>query len=88
MARRRRRLSNLYWNGHEWREAWKIVVMAIDGESDTLRSQPAFCNALEVLDSGFSSGDVFQFQVGMVMILQCCNEAIERGDSSQGCIDG
>jgi hypothetical protein len=40
-----------------------------------------------MLDGAFVRGDAFQFQLGIIMILDCCNEAIEGGDCSQWWVD-
>ena len=88
MARRRRaRTTTVLWNGHDWRRAWKIALSRIDGAPTLVSEQMVFHHALEMLDCGFVKGDVFQFQLGMLMIMDCCNEAIERGDCYQWWVD-
>jgi hypothetical protein len=49
--------------------------------------QIAYHYAIDMLDGAFARGDAFQFQLGIIMILDCCNEAIERGDCSQWWVD-
>jgi hypothetical protein len=49
--------------------------------------QAAFHHAVDMLDCGFARGDAFQFQLGMIMMIDCCNEAILRGDCYQWWID-
>lgn len=81
MARRRRvRATNVQWNGNDWRRAWKIALTRIDGAPTIVTEHIAFQHAVDMLDCGFTSGDTFQFQLGMLMMMDCCNEAIERGD--------
>jgi hypothetical protein len=87
MARRRMRRSDLIWNGNDWQRAWQIALMRIEGAPTTVSEHITFHHAIEMLDGAFARGDAFQFQLGIIMILDCCNEAIERGDCSQWWID-
>ena len=87
MARRRMRRNDLIWNGNEWRRAWDIALMRIDGAPAAVSGQLAFHHAIDMLDGAFAKGDAFQFQLGIIMILDCCHEAIERGDCSQWWLD-
>ena len=81
MARRRRvRTSDVLWDIHDWQRAWEIAMMRIDGAPAVVTKHIAFHHALDMLDRGFARGDAFQFQLGILVILDCCNEAIERGD--------
>jgi hypothetical protein len=72
------RRHDLTWNGNEWRRAWEIALLRINGAPTEVSEHIAFHHAIDML-----RGDAFQFQLGMIMILDCCNEAIERGDCSQ-----
>ncbi|HET8720617.1 MAG TPA: hypothetical protein VFM24_01230 [Nitrospira sp.] len=82
MARRRMR-SDLIWNGNDWRRGWEIALLRIRGIPPAVSQQTAYHHAIDMLDGAFARGDAFQFQLGIIMILDCCNEAIERGDCSQ-----
>ena len=87
MARRRLQRSDLIWSGNEWRRGWEIALMRIKGAPTAVSEHIAFHHAIDMLDSAFVRGDAFQFQLGLIMILDCCNEAIERGDCSQWWVD-
>jgi hypothetical protein len=58
-------------------------MMRINGAPEIVTEQIAYHHALDMLDCGFARGDAFQFQLGMLMVLDCCNQAIERGDCPQ-----
>jgi hypothetical protein len=45
--------------------------------------QEAYHHALDMLDRGFAEGDRFQFELGLVILMDCCSEAINRGDCWQ-----
>ena len=88
MARRRRvRTATVQWNGNDWRRAWKIALTRIYGAPPIMIEHIAFHHALDMLDCGFARGDAFQFQLGMLMMIDCCNEAIQRGDCYQWWLD-
>jgi hypothetical protein len=82
MARRRRvRVTKeLVWDVTEWQRAWGIAMERIDGAPTIVAERIAFRNALDMLDRGFAAGDAFQFQLGILTMMDCCNEAIEHGD--------
>ena len=75
--------SDLIWNGNDWRRGWEIALLRIRGIPASVSQQAAYHHAIDMLDGAFARGDAFQFQLGIIMILDCCNEAIERGDCSQ-----
>ena len=84
MARRRRvRATNVTWNGNDWQQAWQIAMTRINGMPAVVAKQIAFHHAVDMLDCGFARGDAFQFQLGLLMVMDACNEAIERGDCGQ-----
>ena len=84
MARRRRvRATNVIWNGNDWQQAWQIAMTRINGMPAVVAKQIAFHHAVDMLDCGFARGDAFQFQLGLLMVMDACNEAIERGDCGQ-----
>ncbi len=85
LARRRRmRAANrLIWEASEWERAWEVALMRIDGAPAMVASHIVFKDALDMLNSGFAKGDAFQFQLGILMIMDACNEAIKRGDCEQ-----
>jgi hypothetical protein len=88
MARRKRvRTGTVEWNGNDWRRAWKIALTRIHGAPAVVMEQMAFNHAVDMLDCGFARGDAFQFQLGMLMMIDCCNEAILRGDCYQWWIE-
>ena len=82
MARRRMR-SDLIWSGNDWRRGWEIALLRIRGIPPSVSEQTAYHHAIDMLDGAFARGDAFQFQLGIIMILDCCNEAIERGDCAR-----
>jgi hypothetical protein len=57
--------------------------MRISGAPAVVAGHVVFNDALDMLDCGFARGDAFQFQLGILMILDACNEAIKRGDCEQ-----
>ena len=87
MARRRMRRSELIWSGNDWRRGWEIALMRIRGAPAAVSDHLTYHHAIDMLDAAFARGDAFQFQLGIIMILDCCNEAIERGDCSQWWVD-
>ena len=87
MSRRRMRRSELSWSGNDWRRGWEIALLRIRGIPTAVSKQIAYHHAIDMLDGAFARGDAFQFQLGIIMILDCCNEAIERGDCCQWWVD-
>src|SRR5678809_769951 len=85
MARKRRVRApkELVWDVTEWQRAWEIAMMRIDGAPTIVATQIVFHHALDMLDRGFILGDAFQFQLGILTMMDCCNDAIERGDCYQ-----
>jgi hypothetical protein len=87
MSRRRMRRNDLIWNGNDWRRGWEMALMRIRGVPTAVSEKLAYLHAIDMLDGAFVRGDAFQFQLGIIMILDCCNEAIEGGDCSQWWVD-
>ena len=79
MTRRRMRTSDLFWNGNDWRRAWKTALMRINRAPAAVKGHTAFHRAIHLLDSAFVRGDALQFQLA-ILLLDCCNEGIGRGD--------
>ena len=85
MARRRRERTTkkrTVWAVHEWERAWELAMRRIDGAPAVVTGQEAY-HALDMLDRGFAEGDRFQFELGLVILMDCCSEAINRGDCWQ-----
>jgi hypothetical protein len=40
-----------------------------------------------MLDGAFIKGDAFEFQLGLVTILDCCHKAIQEGQCAQWWVD-
>jgi len=86
MARRKRGSTTrqkLAWNVTDWQRAWELAMLRIDGVPTIVARQAGFHHALDMLDRGFSEGDPFQFQLGLVTLMDCCRQAIDRGDCWQ-----
>lgn len=85
MARRRIRASRgqLRWNAAEWHRAWELATVRIERAPSVVARQLAFHHALDMLDRGFAEGDRFQFELGLLTLMDCCSEAIDRGDCWQ-----
>ena len=87
MSRRRMRRNNLIWSGNDWRRGWEIALLRIRGIPAVVSKRTVYYHAIDMLDGAFARGDAFQFQLGIIMILDCCKGAIERGDCSQWWVD-
>lgn len=86
MARRKRgwgTRQRLIWNADDWQRAWELAMSRVQGVPTVVAGEEAFHHALEILDHGFAEGDRFQFELGLVTLMDCCSEAINRGDCSQ-----
>lgn len=55
----------------------------IDGAPTIVTGQVTFDHALDMLDRGFADGDRFQFELGLVTLMDCCTQSITRGDCGQ-----
>ena len=77
------RCGDVIWKGNEWRQAWHIAVMRIDGAPVAVSEQVLFRHAIEMLDGAFVKGDAFEFQLGLIAILDCCSQAITQGGYRQ-----
>ena len=53
--------------------------MRITGAPTAVSEQYPFRHAVKMLDSAFVKGDAFEFQLGLITILDCCNQAIKKG---------
>lgn len=42
-----------------------------------------FHHALDMLDRGFADGDFVQFGHGLITLMDCCSEAVNRRDCPQ-----
>jgi hypothetical protein len=58
-------------------------MMRIDGVPSIVTRQPVFQECLAVLDGAFADGDKFRFELGLGALMDCCDEAVNRGDSPQ-----
>jgi len=87
MSCRRMRRNDLIWNGNDWRRGWEIALLRIRGVPTAVSEKLAYHHGIDMLDGAFARGDAFQFQLGIIMILDCCNEAVEGGDCSQWWVD-
>ena len=77
------RRGDVIWNGNEWRQAWNIALVRINGAPPSVSEQIAFRHAIDMLDSAFVKGDAFEFQLGLITILDCCSSAVQRGQCTQ-----
>jgi hypothetical protein len=86
MARWRRKLwtrKELVWGINEWQRAWDIAMWRIEGAPARVASQKPFHHALDMLDRGFVLGDAFLFELGVLTIMDCCDQAVEGGGCSE-----
>lgn len=77
MERRRR------WDASDWQRGWEIAIRRITGVPPTVAEPEPFCHALSMLDRGFADGNSVQFAQGVITLVDCCTEAINRGDCKQ-----
>ena len=77
------RRGDVIWNGREWRQAWRIALLRIHGAPSGLLQNIAFRHGIEMLDGAFMKGDAFEFQLGLITILDCCHQAIRQGQCRQ-----
>lgn len=68
------------WNAEQWQRAWELAMMRIDRVPTIVSGEPAFAHALDMLNGAFADGDTFQFELGLFTLLDCCREAVNRGD--------
>jgi hypothetical protein len=82
---RRRRVARQpsRWNADEWQRAWELAMMRIEGMPAIVAAQPAIEHGLEMLDVAFRDGDRFQFELGLLTLMDCCFQSINRGDCQQ-----
>jgi hypothetical protein len=86
MGRRRRGRATRtrhVWDVTEWQRAWEVAMLRIDGVPAIVAEQDAFHHAVDMLDRGFAEGDRFQFELGLLTLIDCCSQAIDRGDCWQ-----
>jgi hypothetical protein len=85
MARQGRQWARreLVWRVNEWQRAWDIAMRRIDRAPTIVAARMPFHHALDMLDRGFVSGDAFMFELGMLTLIDCCNQAVEGGDCPQ-----
>jgi hypothetical protein len=81
------RRGDVIWNGNEWRQAWKIALMRINGAPPSVSEEIAFRHAIDMLDGAFVKGDAFEFQLGLITILDCCSNAVKQGQCMQWWVD-
>jgi hypothetical protein len=77
------RRGDVIWNCNEWCQAWHIALTRIHGAPSEVSEQMPFRHALDMLDGAFVKGDAFEFQLGLITILDCCNNAIKQGQCTQ-----
>ena len=77
------RRGDVIWNRNEWNKAWKIALGRIDGAPAAVSERRAFRHAIDMLDGAFVKGDAFEFQLGLITMLDCCSEAIKEGRCAQ-----
>lgn len=73
------RRGDVIWNRNEWNKAWQIALGRIDGAPAAVSERTAFRHAIDMLDGAFVKGDAFEFQLGLITMLDCCSEAIKQG---------
>lgn len=71
------------WDVDDWQRAWDLAMSRIQGVPAIVVGQVAFHHAVDMLDRGFADGDRFQFELGLLTLMDCCSEAINRGDCGQ-----
>lgn len=71
------------WTVNEWQRGWELAMMRIDGVPSLVGRQPVFQECLAVLDGAFADGDRFRFELGLHTLMDCCTEAVKRGDCQQ-----
>jgi hypothetical protein len=59
------RRGDVIWNGNEWRQAWKIALMRINGAPRSVSEQIAFRHAIDMLDSAFVKGMRLSFSLDL-----------------------
>ena len=72
------RRGDVIWNRNEWNKAWKIALGRIDGAPAAVSERTAFRHAIDMLDGACVKGDAFEFQLGLITMLDCCSEAIKE----------
>ena len=77
------RRGDVIWNGKEWRQAWQIALVRINAAPSAVSQDIAFRHGIDMLDEAFMKGDAFEFQLGLVTILDCCSEAVRQGRCSR-----
>lgn len=67
------------WTVNQWQRAWALAMIRIDGAPSVVESHPVFQECLAVLDGAFADGDKHRFELGLVTLMECCNEAVNTG---------
>ena len=75
--------SPIKWDASDWQRGWNIAMRRIEQAPSIVAEREPFWHALDMLDRGFADGDFVQFGHGLVTLLDCCTEAIKRGDCKQ-----
>ena len=68
------------WTVDEWQGGWELAMSRINGAPSTLTRESAFRECLAVLDGAFADGDRVRFELGILALMDCCAEAVTRGD--------
>lgn len=77
------RRGDVIWDCSEWDRAWQIALGRISGAPAAVSDRTAFQHAIEMLDGAFAKGDAFEFQLGLITMLDCCSQAIKEGCCTQ-----
>jgi hypothetical protein len=55
----------------------------IESAPTIVAARMPFHQALDMLDRGCVSGDAFMFELGVLTIMDCCDQAVEGADCPQ-----
>ena len=67
------------WTVNKWQLGWKLAMTRIDSVPSVVERQPVFQECLAVLDGAFADGDKARFELGLIALMDCCNEAVNTG---------
>jgi hypothetical protein len=87
--RRRERIARgrakpqVRWDAADWQRGWSMAIRRIEGVPPVVAGLEPFDHALDMLDRGFAEGDWVQFGHGLITLMDCCAEAVNRGDCQQ-----
>ncbi len=71
------------WASQDWDRAWQSALRRIKGMPPPLVSDARIQEALTTMNDAFIQGNSNNFEVGLIALLDCCAELVNRGECQQ-----